>query len=184
MERAEIILIGTLVATNTVAAVCLAVPIARRLADITMCSDRMRRYGVMLFGIYVLECAAFASGMATQVFTVALAFVWGALFGFWLRRRAPERQIIQAMVQLALYTSLPTLSFAVLVPVSWMVSGRSIVSLAAGSEFGIPELVPWPLNTVLGFTIALAAGTVLLKVFITVGGASLLLHHGSRKSAD
>ena len=61
MERAEIILIGTLVATNTVAAVCLAVPIARHLADITKCSDRMRRYGAMLFGIFLIRIHDFTA---------------------------------------------------------------------------------------------------------------------------
>lgn len=43
-------------------------------------------------------------------------------------------------------------------------------------NFGIPGFLPWPLNTILGFCVALLAGAVVLKAGITVGEVSLLIH--------
>jgi hypothetical protein len=52
------------------------------------CPRRARtRLWVLAFlaclGMYFLECVAFTVGMATQVFVLSLAVVWGALVGWW-----------------------------------------------------------------------------------------------------
>jgi hypothetical protein len=62
----------------------------------------------------------------------------------------------------------------------WLVGGRTIaetiLSTEAGAELGVPDFVPWPLNTILGFCSALVIGTVVLKTVITTGEVSLLIH--------
>ena len=52
-----------------------------------------------------------------------------------------------------------------------------------GFNFGIPGFLPWPLNTILGFCVALLAGTVVLKAGITVGEVSLLIHRAGNSTA-
>jgi hypothetical protein len=92
--------------------------------------------------------------------------------------------VLNTVLLLALYTTLPTVSFGLLLPVAWRIDGRSLLSVEAGAAFGIPDLIPWPLNTVVGFSVALVAGTVLFKTIITAGEVSLLIHLGERSEAD
>ncbi len=175
MDAADLALGLGLAVTTLVLGLWLAVPLARSLATTApACVSMRRRYGLLVVA-YLLECVAFAAGVATQVFTLGLAVVWGALLGWWLRSAQPL-PALRAAFYLALYTCLPTGSFAVIVPAVWAFSGNSLVSVSEGWQFGIPQFVPWPLSTVAGFAIALAAGTVVLKSFITVGSASLMLH--------
>ena len=176
MDSSEIIFIVILAATNLVAGFGCAVPIAKQLCKINDRPKRFFRYFVMLIGIYFAECVAFSAGMGTQVFSVGLAFVWGIVFGLWLRGRSSPRQIIKTVFSIAVYSSLPTVSFAVLIILAWLVGGQSIFSVEVGRDFGIPPYVPWPLSTMLGFCTALAVGTVVLKTVITTGEVSLFVH--------
>ena len=182
VEPAELILIGVLALTNLVAGIGIAVPLATQLTRVTHRPDRVARYSGAIVGVYLLECVAFPAGMATQFLSVGLAFVWGLVFGLWLRNCAPATTILRWVVALALYTTVPTVSFAVIVPFAWMIAGNSIVTAAGGHQFGIPPFVPGPLNTVLGFAVALLVGTVVLKTVITAGAVSLLLHFRQRAS--
>jgi hypothetical protein len=50
-------------------------------------------------------------------------------------------------------------------------------------NFGIPDFVPWPLNTVLGFCVALAAGTIVFKTFITTGIVALIVRDKGKTGA-
>jgi hypothetical protein len=114
-------------------------------------------------------------GMCTQIFTIGLAFVWGIIFGLWLRGRGPKREVLKQAFFVSIYGCLPTASFCILVPVAGLISGGPILSDEEGISFGIPDFFPWPMNTILGFFAALLIGTVVLKVLITTGEVRLLI---------
>jgi hypothetical protein len=175
MDRGAIVLIGTLAITNLLAGFGCAVPIAKGLGRLMGEPNRFLRYYVMFVGIYFLECVAFTWGMCTQVFTIALSFVWGVLFGLWLRGLAPKRKIIRQILFISLYGCLPTVSFAVILSIFWVVSGNGLLNVEQAYQFGIPDFVPWPFNTTLGFCVALAAGTIILKIAFTTGIAALII---------
>jgi hypothetical protein len=174
MDRGAIALVGSLVITNLTAGFICAVPIAKGLSRLTGRHHRFLRYFAMLVGIYFLECVAFAFGMCTQVFTIALSFIWAVLFGLWLKGLAPARNILRQILFVSLYGCLPTVSFALIILIFWIVSGNGLLNVEQAYQFGIPDFVPWPLNTILGFCIALAAGTTILKVTFTTGLVALI----------
>lgn len=180
MEFTESAFIIILVAVNLAAGFGFGVPIARLLGEVTSKPGRFLRHLAALIGIYFLECAAFAAGMATQVFSIGLAFVWGVVFGLWMRQKAAPRLVLKPSFMVALYTCAPTASFGILLLVGKLISGSNLVSVAEGTAFGIPNFLPWPLNTILGFSAALVAGTVALKTVITTGEVSLLIHLGEK----
>jgi hypothetical protein len=176
----EKMLIILLVAVNLAAGFGFAVPIARLLGGISGRPGRILGYLVFLIGIYFVECVAFSAGMCTQVFSIGLAFVWGIIFGLWLRSRTSARRALTASFLVSIYTSLPTASFCILIPVAALVGGGHILSAQEGTSFGIPDFLPWPLNTILGFCSALVIGTVVLKTVITTGEVSLLIRLGEK----
>jgi hypothetical protein len=112
--------------------------------------------------------------MCTQVFTIALSLVWGALIGLWLRDTTPAPKIIRTGLFVALYGCLPTVSFAVILLAFWAISGNGLLNVEQAYRFGIPDFVPWPLDTMLGFCIALATGTIILKTALTTGIVALI----------
>ncbi len=179
METGELILGILLVVSNLALGLGLAVVLSRKLSNLT--DPPIRRMGsfVLIVGLYFLECLAFAAGMATQIFTVGLAFVWGIVLGRFLHRQSPIPSL-RFSLWVVLYTCLPTITFGVIVPIAWALAGNSLISLEDGINFGIPEWIPWPLGTVLGFAVALVFGTVLLKSVITVGEVSMILHFAQR----
>ena len=183
METAESAFIVVLAAVNLAAGLGFSVPIARLLGKVTGKPGRFFRYFTLLIGIYFLECVAFSAGMATQVFSIGLAFVWGMVFGLWLRRRASSRKVLKTSFFLALYTSFPTATFGILLLVAKLVGGGSIIGAEEGAALGIPYFVPWPLNTILGFCTALVIGTVVFKTVITTGEVGLLIHLGEKSEA-
>ncbi|MHC4062490.1 MAG: hypothetical protein ACYSTZ_03375 [Planctomycetota bacterium] len=178
------VLIVVLIVVNMAAGFGLAVPIAKSLCEINGSQSKVVRYIVVLVGVYFVECVAFSAGMVTQVFTVGLAFVWGAVLGIWLRGRASAREVLKLAVSWALYGSLPTVSFCVLVLLSFVIAGESILSSEAGLSFGIPGFVPWPVNTILGFCAALGIGTLVLKTVVTAGEVGLLIRLGEKAASD
>ena len=161
-----------------------AVPIARGIGKIRGRPEKFFRYFAALVGVYFVECVAFPIGMCTQVFSVGLAFVWGIIFGLWLRDRAPAHKVLKEAFFVSIYGSLPTASFCILIPVIGLVSGGHILSAEEGISFGIPDFFPWPLNTILGFFTALLAGTIVFKTIITTGEVSLLIHLSEKSIAD
>jgi hypothetical protein len=184
MEPAELTFVIVLAVVNLAAGFGFSVPIARSLGKVTGRPERLFRYFVLLIGIYVLECMAFPAGMATQVFSIGLAFVWGIVFGLWLRGRAAPRRVLRTSLFVALYTCVPTASFGILLLGAKLVGGSSVVSVEEGAAFGIPHFVPWPLNTILGFCAALVIGTMVFKTVITSGEVSLLIHLQDGSAAD
>jgi hypothetical protein len=182
--NSEHVFIVVLIGLNLVMGFGFAVPIAIFLGRIGGKSGSIVRYVVMLVAVYFGECVAFSAGMASQVFSIGLAFVWGAVLGLWLRRRTPAQKALKAAAYWALYGSLPTVSFCVLVLLSFVIAGESILSSEAGLDFGIPGFVPWPLNTILGFCAALGIGTTVLKTAITTGEVGLLIHLAEKSTRD
>jgi uncharacterized protein YneF (UPF0154 family) len=179
MNTLELVLIGLLAISNIALGIGLGIYLARRLSKEADPPIQNRRALTLLVGMYFLECLAFPAGMATQVFAVGLAFLWGIVLGRFLRMQSPIPSLQFALLA-AIYTCLPTITFAVLVPIAWTLAGNSPFSAESGISFGIPEWVPWPLGSVAGFATALVLGTVILKSVITVGEVSMILHLSER----
>jgi uncharacterized protein YneF (UPF0154 family) len=179
MDSDELALIILLVVSNLALGLGLGVNLARNLTKEADPPIRTRSAVALLVGMYFLECLAFAAGMATQVFTLGLAFLWGIVLGRWLRMQSPIPSL-KFSLWAAIYTCLPTITFGVFIPIAWTLAGNSPLSAEAGISFGIPEWVPWPLGSVAGFAAALVLGTVLLKSVITVGEVSTMLHLSQR----
>jgi hypothetical protein len=182
MEVTESGFVMILAAVNLAAGFGLSVPISRLLGEVTGRRDRFLRYCVVLVGIYFIECVAFAAGMATQIFSVGLAFVWGIVFGLWLRGCASPLKILRTSFCFALYTCLPTASFGILLLLGKLVGGSSVLSVEEAIGFGVPSFVPWPVCTILGFCMALVVGTIAFKTVITTGEISILIHLGQRSA--
>jgi len=164
----------TLIVVNLVVGFACAIPVAKQLRKLNRKPARGLLLFAILIAIYLAECIAVVIGMGIPVFSVGLAFVWGIVFGLWLRTRASRRQVLRTSLFLSLYSSLPAASF-IIVPVLVWVSGWHILSAEEGARFGIPEF-PWPLNTIFGFYAAVVVGAVVFKTVITVGEVSLLIH--------
>jgi hypothetical protein len=178
IELAEYILI----AVNLAAGFGCAVPIAKLLGKDTSGNKRFLRYFAIAICVYFVECVAIVMGMGIPVFSMGMAFVWGIIFGFWLRGRRPARRVIRQSFFLSLYSSLPAVSF-VTIPVLWSFGGP-VLSVAEGAELGIPAFVPWPLNTILGFYVIPAMCAVVFKTVITTSEVSLLIHLGEKSASD
>jgi hypothetical protein len=87
------------------------------------------------------------------------------------------------MLFVSLYGCLPTISFAALLLIIWVISGNGFLNVEQAYNFGIPDFVPWPLNTMLGFCVALAAGTIILKTSVTTGIVALIVRNNGKTGA-
>ena len=174
MNFQETAFLIALAVTNLAGGSVFAVFLAKGLTRLTEKRNHSLRYLVMMLGLYFLECIAFAMGMCTQVFTIAISLVWGILFSLWLRNIVPAGKIIKTCLFIALYGCLPTVSFAALLLIIWAIAGNGFLNVEQAYKFGIPDFIPWPLNTMLGFCIALSAGTIILKTSFTTGIAALI----------
>lgn len=174
-----------LLLVNLLAGLGCAVPLARFLRDSGFGPAAFVRAFAILVGIYFAEGVAVAMGMGIPVLSAGLAFVWGIVFGLWLRNRGSPREVLRTALLLSLYSSLPAASF-LSVPVLAGLGGMHILSTRAAAEFGIPAEPPffWPLNTILGFYAALAIGAVVFKAIVTTGEVSLLIHLGEAPAPD
>jgi hypothetical protein len=183
MNSDELVVISILGISNLILGIGLGARLARKLSIYSGPAIQPKTALVFLLGMYFFECIAFPAGMATQVFTIGLAFVWGILLGRWLSGEFPVESARFAL-HVALYTCLPTISFAVIVPVAWVLAGNNPLTVEGGISFGIPEWIPWPLGSVAGFATALALGTMLFKTVITVGEVSTILLLAARPSPN
>jgi hypothetical protein len=165
----------TLIIVNLAVGFGCAIPIARRLRVVNRKPRRFLRCFAFLVGIYLLECVALVMGMGIPLFSLGLAFLWGIVFGFWLRASSSTRNVLKTAFFLSLYSSLPVASFIIL-PILFWIGGWSILSAQEGARLGIPDFIPRPLNTILGFYVALALSTPVLKTLITTGEVGLFLH--------
>ena len=159
-----------------------AIPVARHLRKVIGQPARVFHFFAILLGIYFVECIAVATAMGMPVFSVGLAFVWGIVFGLWLRARASTREVLKTSFFLSLYSSLPAASFIV-IPVAACIDGWDILSTQDGLRFGIPESI-WPIDTILVFYAALVIGAIVFKTVITTGEVSLLIHLGEKSKVD
>jgi len=168
----------TIVIANLILGFGGAAWLARPLAEAKAEPNNVRWNFGLLVGVYLLESVAVSASMATQVLTIALAFVWAIVLGRWLRRSgAPAPQARKTAFAFAIYSSLPALSL-VLIPVVAAIYGRNVLSSQEGLEFGIPQFVPWPTNTILGFFVAVSVVAAVLKVLITTTGVRRIMAHG------
>lgn len=175
MQIPEIAFVLALAGMNLGAAVWGADRLGRMLALQHPGSTAMARLFTALLCVYFLECVAFAAGMATQVFVFPLAVLWGVLVGRWPPPASAEQRPRRTPLFLALYTSVPTLSFCALLLIASHLSGRHLVDPQSGLDFGIPAFLPKPFQTVLGFCLALGAITVAGKCAIITATAAWVL---------
>ena len=167
-----------LIIVNLIVGFSCAIILARFLNKVSSKPKRILHYFVILIAIYFIECIAMVMGMGIPVFSVILAFVWGIVFGLRFRTGMPTHNALKASFLLSLYSSFPVASF-IFVPFVCWASGWDILSVEGGIQFGIPAFLhlPWPLNTILGFYLALTIGVVLFKTVITTGVVSLFIHY-------
>ena len=184
MPASEAIFIAVLAVVNLAVGIGLAVVIARRLGEASGARCLRRRHVMWLVGIYFLECIAFAAGMATQVFTIALAIIWGLAFGFWFRARQASCGAVRTVVLLGVYTSMPSVSLGLLLLGAKLLDGADVTSRLEGAALGIPQFVPWPMNTILGFCLVLALGTLAVKLGVTGGLAWFIALRSRENSRD
>lgn len=170
----ETALMLSLALTNLIGGIALGVFLAISFTHLTQKQNRFLKYLALSLGLYFLECVAFAWSMGTQILSIILSIEWGILFGLWLKGLAPQKLIIRQMLFVSLYGCLPAVSFAAILLIVWAISGNGFLNVEQARNFGIPDFVPWPLNTLLGFCVALAAETIILKTFITTGIAALI----------
>ncbi len=146
--------------------------LARSLVRSRIGTSGVRSWFLILLGVYLAECAAFSASMGTNLLGAVLAVIWGLTFGRKLQGLSPaESRRIAA--RLALYTCLPAVSFACVLPLLAM-EGWPILTTEGGRRLGVPGFVPWPASTVLGFFLTVVGSAVLCKTAITVSVASML----------
>jgi hypothetical protein len=165
----------SLVITNLVGGLFLGGFIAINFTRLAQKPNRFSKYLALSLGLYFLECVAFAWSMGTQILSIVLSIEWGILFGLWLKGLAPQKQIIRQMLFVSLYGCLPAVSFAAILFIVWVISGNGPLNAEQAGKFGIPDFVPWPFNTMLGFCVTLAAGTIVLKTLATTGIVALIV---------
>ena len=172
-----------LVGVNLVLGFAGAIPVARALGKLNGNTTKVRRLFAVLIGVYFIEAVALTMGMGIPVLNVCLAFVWGLVFGVWVRGRASPREVLRASTYLSLYSSLPAISFLVIPLLVWA-GGGAVFSSEAGRRFGIPDFLPWPVTTIAGFYGACAVGAAVLKGLITTGEVGLLVHLWNRRRTE
>lgn len=179
----ETVLMLSLALTNLIGGIALGVFLAFGFSRLAQKQNRFFKYLMLSLGLYLFECIAFAWGMCTQIFSIILSIEWGILFGLWLKGIAPQKQIIRQMLFVSLYGCLPAVSFATILLIIWVISGNGFLNVEQAYKFGIPDFVPWPVNTILGFCVALAAGTIILKTFITTDIVALIVRNEGKSGA-
>ncbi len=172
-----------LVAVNGILAIAGGWPLATYVARMHLVSASRLRLFAALLGIYFLEGAAFSASMGTDAFSIAFGAVWGLALGRRLRHHPTTvaRQL-RAVRLFALYTALPAVS-SLAIPVVCGLSGWRVLDSGAGFRFGIPGFLPWPLNTILGFWIAVAGAAVVAKLVLTEGLVRLFLRRSRQTPA-
>ena len=93
----------TLIMINLFVGFGCAIPVARLLRKVDRKPVRVFHFFAILIGIYFVECIAVAAAMGIPVFSVGLAFVWGIVFGLWLRARASTHEVLKTSFFLSLY---------------------------------------------------------------------------------
>lgn len=161
------IVIPILIIVNLITGLVCAIPIARLLEKINKKHKIFFRYFASLIGVYFVESIAIILGMGIPVFSIGLAIVWVMVFGYWLTNRAAKNEVLKTSFLFSLYSSLPAVSF-ILIPVLALISGRNIVNVEQGIQFGIPNFLPYPINTILGFYLVITIGVLVFKTAITV----------------
>jgi hypothetical protein len=154
------------VITNAVFATVGGLWLARDMAR--LCGGQAWKWLLAFWGIYMAECFAFSASMASNVWSFAIAVVWGFVFARWMRGTdANTTQTFRVLLRLAFYTTLPAVSF-LSVFVVMVIGGWPVFTPEGGYKFGIPPFIPWPLCTVTGFFAAVVGSAVVGKVLLTV----------------
>jgi hypothetical protein len=165
---------SVLVIVNLLAAFGGAVALALYLRNATRFSGGLMRYFLHLIVLYFIECFGLGVWRGIPVFSVIFAFIWGLVLGRWLRSFASHRQALKTAFYISLYSSFPVASL-LLIPLVCLLAGWNIVDVSEAIRMGIPEFVPAPVNTILGFFGFLALCGVILKMVVTTGIASILI---------
>lgn len=171
MDLAEIII----VVVNLCFGFGFSIPLTKLLNEVKPRPHRFFRYFIMFICIYFLECVAIVAAMLLPVLSIGLAFIWGIIFGLWLRGYASAHKLLKTSFYISLYSSFPGASF-ILVPVIGLFTGWDVLSSEEAIRFGIPDFLYFPFNTILGFFATLSLGLVIIKTAITTGLVSLLIH--------
>jgi hypothetical protein len=169
MNKEELILIVWF-SVNLLVCLLFAIPASRYFSTVSFGKFKHLKCFFVLIGVYFIEGLALGIGMTIPIFNIGLAFVWGIVFGIWLKKNNSAGTLLKSSLLLSIYTTFPAVSLIAL-PVMMALSGWDVLSSQAGIKFGIPNSL-WPVNTILGFYVLLVLMAVLFKIVITVGEAS------------
>jgi hypothetical protein len=173
MDRAEL----TLLVLNLVLGLGFALPLAGHLRKMAGSDHKMLIFFLCVIGLYSAESVFLVLGMGIPICGLGLAFLWGTALGLWLRGRSKEiSAVVKTSLFVAFYSSLPAFSFIV-IPLLALLSRQPVLSTEYGLRYGLPDFLPWPMNTILGFYVIIATGALFLKTAITAGVATFLFQH-------
>jgi hypothetical protein len=173
---------AVLIVINGATGLVIGLLVARAMQGLGAGWSFTRCLGVALV-VYLLECIAIAAGMLIPVFSLVLALTWGIVFGKWLKGRGTPRKQMRFAIDLSVYTCLPWATFLA-VPCVLALSGWSILEEGDAFRFGIPDFLPWPANTILGFFLCLVILVSVLKICITAGVIWLYVRPGDERNKD
>lgn len=166
--------VTTLFIMNLITGLAGAIALAIYLANVTRRSGGILRHFFNLIVLYLIEGVGLAACMGIPVFNIGFAFIWGVVLGLRLRTQTTPHGALKSSFFISIYSSLPAASLIVIPPVA-MLTGWNIVSASEAIRMGIPEFIPAPANTILGFFAVLSIGAVVFKMVITTGIVSVLV---------
>jgi len=120
---------------------------------------------LVMWGIYLADGFAFSASMGTNIWSFALAVVWGYVFARWVRG-LDRKTAKKVLVRLASYTCLPAVSFLSIFMLM-VIRGWPVLTREGGYKFGVPHFIPWPFCTVAGFFAACVGSAVVVKMVVT-----------------
>lgn len=168
LDVVEIILVGT----NFVFGIFFSVVVSRRIANNFSWRKNRFLFFILLTALYLFEGMSIAAGMFTPVFTFVLAVMTGAVFGLIVKKH-DLTMVVKSAKQLSFFTCIPAITM-VLIPIICFIYNWDIFSSSFGKDFGIPEFIPFPLNTIFGFFMSILILFITVNI-ITINGTVRLI---------
>jgi hypothetical protein len=166
--------VTTLIIINLLTGFGGAITLAIYLANVSRRSRGILRHFINLIMLYLIEGVGLAACMGIPIFSVGFAFIWGLALGLRLRTQMTPYGALKTSFFISIYSSLPAASL-LLIPLVALLGGWNIVAPSEAIRMGIPEFIPAPANTILGFFAVLSIGAVVFKMVITTGIVSMLI---------
>ena len=163
LDIAETVLIGI----NLILGIIFSFIISQRILRYFKWENKKFTLIIVLLLLYLIEGITIAAGMLTPFFTFGLAIIIGIVFGYIIKKKELHK-IVKSTLLLSFFLCIPAITL-IMIPIVCFFSEWNIINSIDGYRFGIPEFIPYPLNTILGFYLSI------ITLFITI---NLLLING------